>query len=105
MVHDGSGKSCVSEYVGGKLNVHDNPIGVITNSPAFDWHMTKRRNSLNFSMTNAPPVQLGSVKLLPTGQGSGMLGLPGDFTPPSRLASRSLSQRRAMMRSWRRSTS
>ena len=34
---------------------------------------------------SAPPVQLGSVKLLPTGQGSGMFGLPGDFTPPSRF--------------------
>jgi choloylglycine hydrolase len=32
-----------------------------------------------------PPVQLGSVKLEPFGQGSGMLGLPGDFTPPSRF--------------------
>jgi choloylglycine hydrolase len=85
IVHDASGKSIVIEYVGGKLNVHDNPLGVITNSPTFDWHMTNLRNYLNFSMTNAPPVQLGSVKLLPTGQGSGMLGLPGDFTPPSRF--------------------
>src|SRR5260221_3471151 len=85
IVHDASGKSIVIEYVGGKLNVHDNPLGVITNLPTFDWHMTNLRNYLNFSMTNAPPVQLGSVKLLPTGQGSGMLGLPGDFTPPSRF--------------------
>ena len=85
IVHDASGKSIVIEYVGGKLNVHDNPLGVITNSPTFDWHMTNLRNYLNFSMTNAPPVQLGPIKLLPTGQGSGMLGLPGDFTPPSRF--------------------
>lgn len=85
IVHDASGKSIVIEYVGGKLNVHDNPLGVLTNSPTFDWHMTNLRNYLNFSMTNAPPVQLGPIKLLPTGQGSGMLGLPGDFTPPSRF--------------------
>ncbi len=85
IVHDASGKSIVIEYVGGKLNIHDNPLGVITNSPTFDWHMTNLRNYLNFSMSNAPPVQLGSIKLLPTGQGSGMLGLPGDFTPPSRF--------------------
>jgi choloylglycine hydrolase len=36
-------------------------------------------------MTNVPPVKLGPVTLQPTGQGSGMLGLPGDFTPPSRF--------------------
>jgi len=40
---------------------------------------------VNFSMNNVPPVTLGTVKLLPTGQGTGMLGLPGDFTPPSRF--------------------
>src|SRR5213592_2781496 len=85
IVHDASGKSIVIEYVGGKLNVHDNPLGVITNSPTFDWHMTNLRNYVNFSMTNVPPVKLGSIKLLPFGQGSGMLGLPGDFTPPSRF--------------------
>ena len=54
-----SGKSIVIEYVGGKLNVYDNPLGVITNSPAFDWHMTNLRNYINFSMTNVPPVKLG----------------------------------------------
>jgi choloylglycine hydrolase len=85
IVHDASGKSIVIEYVGGKLTLYDNPLGVFTNSPTFDWHMTNLRNYLNFSMTSAPPVQLGSVKLLPTGQGTGMLGLPGDFTPPSRF--------------------
>ena len=85
IVQDASGKTIVIEYVGGKLNVHDNPLGVITNSPAFDWHMTNLRNYVNFSMTNVSPVTLGSVKLQPFGQGSGMLGLPGDFTPPSRF--------------------
>ena len=34
-------------------------------------------------MTNVPPVKFGSVTLQPFGQGSGMLGKPGDFTPPS----------------------
>jgi len=85
VVHDASGKSIVIEYVGGKLNVYDNPLGVITNSPAFDWQMTNLRNYVNFSMTNVPAVKLGSVTLEPFGQGSGMLGLPGDFTPPSRF--------------------
>ena len=85
VVHDASGKSIVIEYVNGKLNIHDNPLGVITNSPTFDWHMTNLRNYVNFSLSNVPPVQLGPVKLTPFGQGSGMLGLPGDFTPPSRF--------------------
>ena len=85
IVTDASGKSIVIEYVGGKANVYDNPLGVITNSPTFDWQMTNLRNYLNFSMTNPPPVKLASVTLKATGMGAGMLGLPGDFTPPSRF--------------------
>lgn len=85
IVHDAAGKSIVVEYVGGKLNVYDNPLGVITNSPGFDWQTTNLRNYVNFSFANRPPVQLGPVTLEPFGQGSGMLGMPGDFTPPSRF--------------------
>src|SRR5947199_258080 len=53
--------------------------------PTSAGYMPYLRNYVNFSMTNVPPVKLGSVTLLPFGQGSGMLGLPGDFTPPSRF--------------------
>lgn len=84
-VQDSSGQSVVIEYVGGKLQWHENELGVITNSPTFDWHMTNLRNYLNFSVNNAPPVKLGTLTLAPFGQGSGMLGMPGDFTPPSRF--------------------
>ncbi|MCE0524180.1 MAG: choloylglycine hydrolase family protein [Methylacidiphilales bacterium] len=85
VVTDASGKSLVIEYVGGKLTTYDDPLGVITNSPTFDWQMTNLRNYVNFSFTNVPPVKLGPVTLEPFGQGTGMLGLPGDFTPPSRF--------------------
>lgn len=85
VVHDASGKSIVIEYVGGKLQVHDNPLGVMSNSPTFDWHMTNLRNYVNLSVTNVAPIKLGPVKVAPLGMGSGMLGVPGDFTPPSRF--------------------
>jgi choloylglycine hydrolase len=85
-IDDQSGHSIVIEYVGGKLVVYDNPLGVLTNAPSFDWQMTNLHNYVNFSMTNVPPIKLsGGVTLTPFGQGSGMLGIPGDFTPPSRF--------------------
>lgn len=84
-LQDASGKGAVIEYVGGKLTIHDNPLGVITNAPTFDWHMTNLRNYINLSSTSVRPVELGGLELMPLGQGSGMLGLPGDFTPPSRF--------------------
>jgi choloylglycine hydrolase len=84
-VHDASGNSLVIEYVGGELRTYDNPIGVITNSPTFDWHITNLHNYVNLTATNVPTVDLDGIKLAPFGQGSGLKGLPGDFTPPSRF--------------------
>lgn len=85
IVYDATGKSIVLEHVGGKLNVHDNLLGVITNSPSFDWHMTNLNNYLLYSFTNIPAAKLGPVQLAPFGDGNGMFGLPGDSTPPSRF--------------------
>ena len=85
IVADASGRYVVLEYVNGELKVHDNPLGVITNAPSFDWHLTNLRNYVNLSVTNVPPAAISGIKLNSLGQGSGMLGLPGDFTPPSRF--------------------
>ena len=82
---DAAGDSIVVEYVGGKLNLYDNPLGVLTNSPGFDWHTTNLRNFVNLSALNVPQLALGDIKIDQTGQGSGLLGMPGDFTPPSRF--------------------
>jgi choloylglycine hydrolase len=85
ILNDASGKSIVLEYVGGELKVHDNPLGVITNAPTFDWHLTNLNNYVNLSISNVQSVEISGLKLPGFGQGSGMLGLPGDFTPPSRF--------------------
>lgn len=84
-VHDAQGQSAVFEYTDGTLSIHDNPIGVLTNSPYFDWHMINLRNYVNLSANNIGELELDGLDALPIGQGSGMLGLPGDATPPSRF--------------------
>lgn len=85
IVSDRSGASIVIEPVGGKLVIHDDPLGVITNSPTFDWHMTNLRNFIYLNPLNVPPVELNKVEFKSLGQGSGLGGMPGDFTPPSRF--------------------
>ena len=82
---DASGVSKVLEYVDGKLKVHNNPLGVMTNSPTFDWHMTNLSNYVNMTVNNVPEVDVDGKAINGLGQGSGMLGIPGDFTPPSRF--------------------
>ena len=85
LVIDKEGNSLVIEPLAGKLKVHENKLGVITNSPTFDWHMTNLKNYLNLKPENVKPKVIDGVELAPPGQGSGMMGLPGDFSPPSRF--------------------
>jgi choloylglycine hydrolase len=85
IVYDIKGNSLVIEPVEGKLLIHDNKLGVITNSPKFDWHMTNLRNYINLKSVNASPLTIDGLEFSPFGQGSGLVGLPGDFTPPSRF--------------------
>jgi len=82
---DPSGEAIVVEYIDGELVVFDNPLGVITNAPNFDWHLTNLRNFINLSPTALPKVTLDKLDFTPLGTGTGMIGLPGDFTPPSRF--------------------
>ena len=85
IVRDQSGKSVVIEYIDGRLKLYENQLGVITNSPNFDWHLTNLRNYINLSNLNSKTDQILGLELRQLGQGSGMLGLPGDFTSPSRF--------------------
>ena len=84
-IQDKSGKSIAVEPVGGTLKVHDAPLGVMTNAPTYDWHMTNLANYINLSPKDVEQAKLGNTTLSAFGSGTGMLGLPGDFTPPSRF--------------------
>ena len=85
VVYDKSGKSIVIEPIDGKLVVTDNPLGVITNSPPFDWHMTNLSNYVNLTPLGTPPKKIDGVEIQAYSTGAGLGGLPGDFTAPSRF--------------------
>lgn len=85
IVTEPDGDAIVIEYMNGELNIFENELGVITNSPNFDWHLTNLRNYLNLSAISLPSRSVGDLDFSPLGAGSGMLGLPGDFTPVSRF--------------------
>jgi len=94
IVYDAAGNGLVIEYINGKLNMYDNPLGVLTNAPTFPWHMTNLRNYVNLSKTGNKEFFLKDMKIERTGQGTGLIGLPGDQTPPSRFI------RAAVLASW-----
>lgn len=85
VVTEPSGKSIVIEYVDGKLQVYDNKVGVLTNSPTYPWHIQNLRNYVNLTAVNTAPIKVGKTTYAGTGQGSGLHGIPGDPTPPSRF--------------------
>ncbi len=85
-VADASGRQIVIEVIEGKVHIYDNPLGVLTNAPSFDWHLTNLNNYINLHSGTTEKWDLANgVTLRSFGSGSAMLGLPGDVTPPSRF--------------------
>jgi choloylglycine hydrolase len=82
---DRSGASIVVEYVKGELHIHDNVAHVLTNAPTYGWHLDNVRNYLSLSTVGVGSRQIGSANVTALGQGGGLIGLPGDYTPPSRF--------------------
>ena len=82
---DRSGKCVVIEQTEKGLEIIDNPIGVMANSPYFNWHITNLRNYMNTSTTQKKEINWGNISLTPFGQGSGTMPLPGGFTSPERF--------------------
>ncbi len=82
---EASGRQIVLEIVNQKMHFYDNPLGVLTNSPGIEWHWTNLNNYVNLQPGTLPAHNFGPVEGKSFGHGSGLLGLPGDFTPPSRF--------------------
>ncbi|XP_078361342.1 penicillin V acylase-like [Oculina patagonica] len=84
-IMDKTGDGIIIEFTNQGRKVHNNTVGVMTNSPPYDFHMLNLRNYVHLSKFAHDPLVLGKDQFKPIGQGSGLLGLPGDLTPPSRL--------------------
>lgn len=85
MITEPGGRAVVIEFKEGNTIFFDNPVGVITNNPTFDWHLTNLRNFGYLSNAPFAKTTWGDLEITPLAGGSGMLGLPGDFTSPSRF--------------------
>lgn len=81
-----SGRMVVLEVVNGVPHFYENELGVLTNAPGFPWHMTNLNNYINLEPASlSDRTWKEGVTLKSLGHGSGMLGIPGDFTSPSRF--------------------
>jgi choloylglycine hydrolase len=85
VVHDAGGACAVFEWAHGEMLTFENPIGVVTNAPHLDWHLTNLRNYLTVSAASPQPRTIEGVELEPLGEGVGISGLPGGSSPPARF--------------------
>ena len=78
-------RSIVIESTEGGLKVYDDVYNVMTNNPPFPYHQENIANYIN--LTSAYPSNRFSkaLDLMPFSNGMGGLGLPGDFSSPSRF--------------------
>ena len=67
------------------LQLYDNPVGVLTNNPAFSFQLTNLSQYMNL-ISGYPKNCFSDLKgIAPFGQGLGSFGLPGDYSPASRF--------------------
>lgn len=85
VILDKTGRSIIIEPLVTGIKVHENKLGVMANSPDYDWHLTNVRNYIGLENHHKDPLEINGLVFEPFGQGAGAFGMPGDFTPPARF--------------------
>lgn len=67
------------------LMLHDNPVGVLTNNPPFDYHLTNLNNFMNLTAEEPSNRFCKQLHMTAYSRGMGAIGLPGDLSSPSRF--------------------
>ncbi len=75
----------VLEAVREGLKIHENPFGVLTNNPPFEYHKINMNNYLNLSARSPENRFSDGLELKGYSQGMGAVGLPGDASSASRF--------------------
>ena len=84
LIADNTGAMTIEPVASG-LKIYENPVGVLTNSPPFDYHMQNLNNYLNLT-SDVPKNRFASTAPLePYSRGMGAIGLPGDLSSASRF--------------------
>lgn len=74
----------VVECTADGMKIHNDPVGVLTNNPPFDFHLQNLRQYVSVTAEYPKSRYLGKHELSAFGRGFGAIGLGGDFSPPSR---------------------
>ena len=78
-------KSITVESLKNGLKIHENPVGVLTNNPTFDFHKTNLNNYMSLHEGGSENKFSKEIYFENYSLGLGALGLPGDFSSASRF--------------------
>ena len=78
-------KSITVESVKDGLKIYENPVGVLTNNPTFDYHLINLNNYMSLSEEMSKNNFSNKLNFNNYSLGLGALGLPGDFSSASRF--------------------
>ncbi len=84
MISDAKGSIVVESRKNG-LYIHDNPIGVLTNNPPFEYHLENFKAYDYLRTDNSEVVRKDDSEYSAYCQGLGAVGLPGDVSSMSRF--------------------
>ena len=84
MISDRS-ESIVVEPMKDGLKIYDNPVGVMTNNPTFDFHLLNLSNYMGLTREEPTSRFAQNLELKPYSRGMGAIGLPGDLSSASRF--------------------
>ncbi len=84
-IFDKTGAGIVVEYVKGQQTVDRNEVGVMTNIPAFSWHVQNLNNYAFLNHQDRNQGQFNHLKVAAPDSGNALVGLPSDQTSAGRF--------------------
>ena len=78
-------KSLTVEPTADGLQIYENPVGVLTNNPPFDYHLHNLSNYMNLTREEPDNRIAPQYSITPYSRGMGAIGLPGDLSSASRF--------------------
>lgn len=80
-----SSRSITIEPLADGMRIYENPVGILTNNPPFDFQMHYLAGFMNLTAKQPDNRFSKKISLSPYSLGMGAMGLPGDLSSPSRF--------------------
>ena len=84
-LYDKIGGAIVIEFVGGKTQVYENTVGVMTNDPPFPWHLEHMNSYARLTNVDKNSGQFQELKVQAPDSGGAIAGLPSSNISPDRF--------------------